>query len=105
MSEPWRDDALNPEERAFLARMATEAVTEAGATSKRPRSRKVSPALAAKVIDLPVLRPEHERIAKFVGKWIGIGACYLIAGAYWAGRGVAWAVRFGVAAIQPKEVG
>lgn len=48
---------------------------------------------AAKVIDLPVLRPEHERVVKFVGKLIGIGVVYLIAGLIWSWRGAAWAAR------------
>ena len=48
----------------------------------------------AEVIDLPVLRPEHERAAKFVGKLIGIGVVYLVAGAIWTARGVAWGARW-----------
>jgi hypothetical protein len=78
MSQPWRDD----DERTLVGE-----VVKAAAKIRRPRE------AVADVIDLPVLRPEHERVAKFVGSCIGIGACYLIAGAIWTGRGVAWAVR------------
>lgn len=46
-----------------------------------------------KVIDLHTLTPRQQRVAKFVGKCIGIGVCYLVAGAIWTARGVAWAVR------------
>ncbi len=49
--------------------------------------------IAKEIIDLPVLRPEHERAAKFLGKLIGIAVVYLIAGAIWTWRGAAWAVR------------
>lgn len=66
------------------------------------RIRKAVP-LAGEVIDVPVLRPEQERVAKFVGKCIGIAVIYAIAGLIWAARGVAWAVKFMASRRAPKE--
>lgn len=45
------------------------------------------------VIDLHTLTPRQQWACDFVGKWIGIGACYVIAGAIRTVRGFAWAVR------------
>ncbi len=39
---------------------------------------------AREIIDLPVLRPEHDRAARLAGKWIG-------AGWFWAEQGAKWA--------------
>lgn len=82
MAQPWRDDDLNPHERAFMGE-----VMEAAAKVRRRKL--VRPAV--KIIDLPVLRPRQECVTEFVGKCVGIGAVYVIAGAIWAGRGIAWA--------------
>ena len=84
MAQPWRDDDLSPHERAFMGEVI------GAATKIRPRKR-ARP--IGKIIDLPVLRPRQERVAKFVGKCVGIGAVYVIAGAIWAVRAVAWAAR------------
>lgn len=45
------------------------------------------------VIDLPVLRPEHERMAKVVGKVIGIALVHVVAGLIWSWRGLKWVAR------------
>jgi len=49
------------------------------------------PELRLPVIDLPVPRPEHERVARALGKCIGIAAVLLAVAAIWTFRGAAWA--------------
>jgi hypothetical protein len=87
-AETWRDDE---------ARTLVGEVVNVAAKIRRPRQ------AVGEVIDLHTLTPRQQRVAEFVGKCIGIGACYLIAGAIWTGRGMTWAVRFGLAAVRPKE--
>lgn len=64
---------------------------------ERPRGLRLLPAplatAAQEIIDLPTLRPEQERVVKLIGSGIGIAAVYVVAGAIWAYRGVAWCVR------------
>lgn len=45
------------------------------------------------VVDLHTLTPRQQRACDLVGKWIGIGACYVIAGALLTPRWIAAAAR------------
>jgi hypothetical protein len=48
---------------------------------------------ALEIIDVPALEPERHRVARFVGKCIGIATVYAVAGLIWSWRGAAWAAR------------
>jgi hypothetical protein len=78
MSQSWPDDE---------ARTLVGEVVNVAAKIRRPRQ------AVGEVIDLHTLTPRQQRVCDFIGKCIGSGACYAIAGAIWTGRGVAWAVR------------
>ena len=94
--EERRLERLSGHEAAFLQQAARQVAR---------RIRKHDP---RRVIDMEVRRPDEHRTAKFVGKCIGIGFWtalgVLAVGAIWSWRGAAWAFRFGVAALRPKEV-
>lgn len=60
-------------------------------------------AVVQEVIDLPVLRPEQDRVAKFVGKCIGIAIVYVVAGLMWAVWGIAWTVEFVAARVRAAK--
>jgi len=90
----WRDD--EDQERTLVG-----AVMNAAAKVRRPRQ------VVGEVIDLHTLTPRQQRACDLIGKYIGIvfwtGLGYLALGVIWTGRGMAWAVRFGLAAVRPKE--
>jgi hypothetical protein len=57
----------------------------------------------AEVIDLPVLRPEQQRVADFLGKCIGIPIVLVIAVLWMAAIWGAWAVRALVARFNRRS--